>query len=190
MTYPITSARGQEMMTHLPRYYETSRVVRALMQAAGSELDKLRQALDGVLNQHFVKTATWGLDRWESELGLPISPDQPENERRERIISRLRGFGTATIAVVKSVAESYDKGKIDVIEDHAAYTVTIRFVDTTGIPPHLADLQAVLRAVIPAHLDIKYEYNYFVWDELDAKGWTWDALDALGLTWDQLEVYS
>ena len=187
--YPITSIRGQEMLTYLPRYYETSRVMRSILQAEGSELDKLRQALDDILNQFFVRTATWGLDRWEEELGLSPALDQPESERRDRIVSRLRGTGTATIAVVKQVAESYDKGSIDVIEDHAAYTVTIRFVDTTGVPPNLDDLKAAVRAVLPAHLVIEYEFNYFLWDDLDAQGWTWDEFDALGLTWDELEVF-
>lgn len=187
--YPITSTRGQEMLSYLPRYYETSRVMWAILQAEGSEFDKLRQALDETLDQFFVRTATWGLDMWETELGLTPAHDQPDAERRDKIISRLRGFGTATIGIVKQVAESYDKGAIDVIEDHAAYTVTIRFVDTSGVPPNIDDLKAAVRAVVPAHLDIKYEFNYFVWDELDKKLWTWDQLDALNLTWSELEVY-
>jgi len=178
------------MLTYLPRYYETSRIMRAILQTEGIEFDKLRQALDETLNQFFVNTATWALDKWEEELGLPITPDQPEAERRTKIISRLRGYGTATIYVVKKVAESYDKGSINVIEDHAAYTITIQFVDTTGVPPNLNDLKAAVRAVVPAHLDIKYEFNYFIWDELDKKLWTWDQLDALNLTWSELEVYS
>lgn len=185
----ITSARGQEMMTYLPRYYETSRVMRGIMQVGGAELDNLRQALDEILAQTFVQTATWGLDKWEEELGLPVTPDQPIEERRDKIISRLRGYGTATISVIKSVAEAYDKGRVDVIEDHAAYTVIIRFVDTRGVPPNLADLQAAVRAVLPAHLDVVYQFNYLIWNELDAKGWTWDYLDSLNLTWDELEVY-
>ncbi|SMB97929.1 hypothetical protein SAMN00808754_2032 [Thermanaeromonas toyohensis ToBE] len=188
--YEITSTRGKEMLTYLPRYYETSRVMKAILQAQGSEFDKLRQALDEVLNQFFVSTATWGLERWEKELGLPPAEDQPESERRDRIISRLRGYGTATIYVVKKVAESYDKGAVDVIEDFEGYTVTIRFVDTTGVPPNLEDLKAAVRAVVPAHLDLKYEFNYFIWDEWDAKNETWDAFDSLALTWDQLEVRS
>lgn len=186
--YTITSTRGQEALTYLPRYYETSRVMKAILQAEGAEFDKLRQALDETLNQFFVSTATWGLDRWESELGLPPASDQPDAERRDRIISRLRGYGTATIRIVKQVAESYDKGAVDVIEDFAVYTVTIRFVDITGIPPNIDDLKAAVRAVVPAHLDIRYEYNYFIWNEWDAKNETWDAFDLLALTWDQLEV--
>lgn len=186
--YPITSTRGQEMLTYLPPYYETSRVMRALLEAEGLELDKLRLALDETLNQFFVNTATWGLDRWEEELGLPVTPNQPEAERRDKIISRLRGYGTATISVVKQVAEAYDKGAIDIVEDHVAYTITVQFVDTTGVPPNLDDLKAAVRAVVPAHLDILYEFNYFLWDEWDKKQETWDQFDSLALTWDQLEV--
>lgn len=184
----ITSIRGQEMLTYLPPYYETSRVMKTILQTEGIEFDKLRQALDETLNQFFVRTATWGLDKWEEEIGLPIMPDQLEAERRNKIISRLRGYGTATILVVKQVAEAYDKGTIDVIEDFSCYSITIQFVDTAGIPPNLDDLKAAVRAVVPAHLEILYEFNYFLWDEMDIKAWTWDQLDALALTWEELEV--
>lgn len=188
--YPITSTRGKEMLSYLPKYYETSRMMRALLEAEGLEFDKLRQALDETLNQFFVRTATWGLDRWEEEIGLPVTHDQPVAERRDKIESRLRGYGTATISVVKQVAEAYDKGAIDIIEDHSAYTITVRFVDTTGVPPNLDDLKAAVRAMVPAHLDILYEFNYFLWQEWDAKNETWDAFDLLALTFDQLEVRS
>lgn len=187
--YLITSSSGLRMMRYLPRYYDSSRVVRALNQGRGEEIDKLRQSLNETLDQFFVNTATWGLDTWEEELGLPVTPAQPEPERRDKIRSRLRGYGTCTIKLVKQVAESYDNGSVDVIEDQAGYIVIIKFVDTQGVPPNIDDLKAAVRAVVPAHLDLQYEYAYFIWDELDAKNWTWDQLDALALTWDQLEVY-
>jgi len=185
----LTSTRGRIMLGYLPPYYETSRVMHALLQAEGAEFDELRRALDEVLDQFFVRTATWALERWEEELGLSPAPEQPIAERRDRVVSRLRGIGTATIRVVKETAQAYDKGMVDVIEDHAAYTVTIRFVDTTGVPPNLDDVKAAVRAVLPAHLAVEYEFNYFLWDELDAQAWTWDQLDQLCLAWDELEVY-
>ncbi|WP_199615559.1 YmfQ family protein [Paenibacillus alkalitolerans] len=184
----LTSPRGQTMLTYLPRYYEASRVMRSLLQAEGAEVDKIRQALNETLDQFFARTATWGLNDWEEELGLAPATDQPDSERRDRIVSRIRGTGTATIRVVKDVAESYDNGEIDVIEDYAAYIVTVRFVDTTGIPPNLEDLKAAVRAVLPAHLALEYEFNYFIYDELDAKNWTWDQVDSFAYTWDQWEV--
>lgn len=185
----LTSTRGTAMLSYLPAYYETSRIMKSVLQAQGGEMDLVREALDDTLKQFFVQTATWGLDRWEQELGLAVAPEQPVGERRDKITSRLRGYGTATLSIVKKVAESYQNGTIDPIEDFAAYTVTIKFVDTAGVPANLGDVQAALRAVIPAHLDVTYEFNYFVWNELDAHNWTWDQFDAFGLTWDQWEVF-
>ncbi len=136
-----------------------------------------------------MNTATWGLDTWEQELGLTVAPAQPESERRDRIRSRLRGTGACTIKLVKQVAESYVNGAVGVIEDQAGYIVIVKFVDTQGVPPNIDDLKAAVRAIVPAHLGISYEFAYFIWNELDAQAWTWDALGALALTWDQLEVY-
>lgn len=186
---PLTSERGREMLTYLPPYYETSRVMRSILQAQGSELDKLRQALDETLAQFFVDTATWGLPIWEQMLGLPPAEEETIEERRDRVKSKIRGYGTATIRTIKNVAESYDKGVIDVAEDFSKYTV-IRFVDTTGIPSNLEDLKAIVREMVPAHLAIEYEFNFFVWDELEEKNWTWDQLDGLNLSWSELEVYA
>ena len=164
----ITSIRGKEMIRYLPRYYETSRVMKSILQVEGMEFDDLKAALDETLDQFFVRSATWGLDQWEKELGLAPAQDQPNSERRDRIISRLRGTGTATIRIVKEVAESYDNGAINVIEDHAIYTVIIRFVDTAGVPPNLNDLKAAVRAVLPAHLDIVYEFAYLFIADVEA----------------------
>ena len=177
------------MLTYLPRYYENSRVMRAILQAQGAELDKLRQALDEVLAQFFVDTATWGLSIWEQMLGLPPADDETIEERRDRIKSKIRGYGTATIRTIKKVAESYDKGIIDVAEDFSKYTV-IRFVDTTGIPSNIEDLKKIVRELVPAHLANEYEFNFFIWDELDRRMWTFDQLDILSLKWDELEIYS
>lgn len=66
----LTSPRGREMFSYLPGYYETSRIMQADMNAKGAEMDLLFAALEETLQQFFVRTATWGLDRWESELGI------------------------------------------------------------------------------------------------------------------------
>lgn len=186
---PLTSERGQEMLGYLPGLYQDSVVTQDLLQAEGTEFDALRQALDEIVNQFFARTATWALDRWEQELGLVTDTSQTDSERQDRIVSRIRGTGTATISVVQSVAESYDKGAIDISEEFGSYSLTVYFVNTTGVPPNLGDLKAAVRSVVPAHLDITYRFNYFRWDQLDAMDDTWDQFDALGLTWDELAVY-
>jgi hypothetical protein len=185
----LTSPRGQAALSYLPSLYETSRVMQTILQGQGVELDALRQAIDETLNQFFARTATWGLDLWEEELGLTPAPDQPDSERRDRIVSRIRGTGTCTISVVKQVAEAYDQGAVEVTEQPALYQVTVAFVDTRGVPPNIDDLKAAVEAVIPAHLQVAYQFLYTTWTEFDSFALTWDQVKALGITWDQLKTY-
>ncbi len=75
-----------------------------------------------------------------------------------------------------------------VIEDFAGYMVYIRFVDPPGIPFNFDEIEAAVRAMVPAHLGLYWIFASLTWDVLDALNLTWDQLDALNLTWDQLEV--
>jgi len=188
--YSITSPAGQRMMSYLPKYYESSRVTRALQQARGNEVDMLRQAMDETLNQFFVRTSTWKLGKWEEELGLTPEPGITDAQRQDRIISRLRGYGTCTIKLVKQVAEAYDNGTVDVFQDHTIYKTTVRFVDTLGVPPNIDDLKRAVREVVPAHFDLFFEYNYLIWTEWEDMVLTWDEMDVLNKTWDESEVWT
>jgi hypothetical protein len=193
--YPNDS-RGEMMMTYLPDYYQNSRVIRSIMETEGVEFNALGKALELILPQFFIETADdFGLKIWETELGLSTYPTMSKQnpyivERRQRIISKLKGYGTTTVEVLKKVAESYDKGEIEVIEDCPHYVIKVRFVNPDGIPANLLELTKTLRDITPAHLDIQFlKNNFFIWDELDAKNWLWNQLDDLELTWNLLEVY-
>jgi hypothetical protein len=186
----MTSQRGRLMLGYLPPFYESSEVMRARLDAEGAEFDLLRLTHDEVLAQMFARRATWALAELEAELGLPPAPSLTVQERQDRLVSKSRGMGTCTLHLVAQVAESYQYGDIDVIEDQAGYTVYISFVNRTGIPSNLPDLQAGIRAVVPANLVIQYLFNFFTFSELDAQGWTWSDLDGLNLTWDELAVYA
>jgi len=106
----MISEAGNRMLDNMPQYYLTSIVMRTIWDAQGREIDQLYQALDEVLKQFFVSTATWGLELWEQFLGLPIDKTKPEQFRRERITAKLRGYGTITKEVIKNVASSFANG--------------------------------------------------------------------------------
>lgn len=177
-------------MSYLPDYYQTSEIQINIAQAEGLEFDKLRQAISETLAQFFVRTATWTLDDWEEELGLTPANNQPDSERQARIVSKIRGYGTATISLIGEVAQSYDNGKVAAIQDHAAYKVYIRFIDTLGIPPNLDDCKKALREIVPAHLDIEYEFSYLIYNLLTASGKTYDQIKAAGITYDQFRTWT
>ena len=153
-----------------------------LQQALDPEAAALRAVAEDAMAQLDVNTATWGLKYWEQALGVPVDKEKEPAYRRSRIISKLRGAGVTTTAMVKSVAEAFSNGEVEIISDSAAYTVTIKFVGAIGTPPNMADLTAALRDIMPAHLAWVYEYTYNTWAVTKQHTWaelksrTWAAV--------------
>lgn len=163
----FTSSRGAELFSYLPAYYEFSRVIRADVDAKGAEMDALYAALNETLEQFFVKTASWGLDRWEAELGISIDRNKPIEQRRAVIESKLRGAGTFSGRLVRSVAEAYNGGTVGVSFQPEEWAFTVQFKDTLGIPPNLADLTDVIEEIKPAHLAVRFEFKYLLIRDVD-----------------------
>ena len=143
-----------------PEFWKDSALTVKIIDAMGAETEILRGALADLLAQCNVATATWGLDLWERQLGLETDVEKDLDFRRTRVISRLRGTGTVTVAMIQNVAESFSNGEVAVIEDAANYHFDIKFVGTIGIPPNMDDLTAVINEIKPAHLTYAYIYVY------------------------------
>lgn len=163
----MPSKRGREMFSFLPAYYENSRIMNADMNSKGTELDSLFESLDEILQQLFVQSATWGLGRWEYELGIETDPLKPIEQRRAVVESKLRGSGKFSGRLVKNVAEAYDGGTVDVSFQPQEWNFTIHFIDTVGIPPNLDDLKAVIEEIKPAHMTVEYEFSYLLIRDID-----------------------
>ncbi|BBI31461.1 YmfQ family protein [Cohnella abietis] len=176
-------------MTYLPSYYATSRIMSSNIDAQGAELDKLWHALNEVLEQNFIFTATWGLDLWEVELGIATDYSKPTDQRRSVILSKIRGIGSVTINLIKSVAESYDGGTVDVTVQNGAYTFIVKFVDTLGIPPNLDDLKQAIEEIKPAHLAVEYAFTYSTFGRLQESGISFGGIEAAAVSFGQLETW-
>lgn len=186
----------KDMFDYLPKYYalmdahdSSPGIVNNLLHQEAVEIINLNLQIKDVLRQFFIDHATWGLARWEAICGIPIDENKPEEQRRSVIKSKIRGAGTVTLAVIKNVADSFQNGEIKVEENFADYEVVITFIGKRGVPPNENDVRAALREIVPAHLNLKFQYTYLLWNELDFAQLTWDELDALNMTWDELEVW-
>lgn len=192
-TYTVERPPRATFWEHVQRwdnraFYGRSKVYEDHMTNVGVEMDAAHDTVYDLLDQFFIDTATWALPRWENELGLVPREGASLQERTEAIRARTRGLGTATIKLLKTVAQAYAGGTIDVIEDYPNYTILIQFVDIAGVPLNEQDIKNALREIIPAHLDVEYVYRFSTWDRVDAADLTWDEVDALGLTWDEWDV--
>lgn len=146
--------------------YQNSSEVKAIQDgletASNALLDAVLLSQDNV----FVRTATNALYMWETMLGLPSGSDESNYVRRSRIISKLRGAGTATVAMIKQVAESYTNGEVDVIENFSDYSFTIKFISQRGVPDGINLLKRAIEEIKPAHLHVYYEFQYNTHDDL------------------------
>ncbi len=176
------------LKAYLPPFIREDPVMAAYFDAVGPELE---DAIDRGLSipaQAWPHLVTWGMARLEAVYGLPTDADAPVEKRRSALVARMRGSGMSTGAHITGIAQSYAGGAVSLTEDPANYKVTVEFTDELGVPPYLDELQAALRAAIPAHLLIEYILNWTTFGALDAAGVTWGDLDTAGTTWGELKT--
>jgi Uncharacterized protein conserved in bacteria (DUF2313). len=163
---------------YLPRFYGDFRQVVEMLKTEASEFTRLRALLLDVLNQFYVETATYGLDRWEKITDIEYLPQRSIPSRRHYINAKLRGVGTVTPALLKSIVDAFYTAEI--YEEPSEYKVRIKLIGKRGVPKNLEDIEAVVNDVIPAHLQPYFEFTYLPWSEVEAAG----------LTWEQAEQYT
>lgn len=173
-----------DITKYVPLFLLQSKVFQVLYNAENYDLTSVENAIEDVLNQCFVDTATGGLELWEQFLGLPVDKTKSDTFRRERIKAKLRGYGTVTKEFIKNVASSFANGEVEVIEYPSEYKFVIKFTGIKGIPPNIADLTKTIEEIKPAHLNYEYQYTYNVWNFLISKVWN----DLTSYTWDQVRV--
>lgn len=171
------------LIDRYPVFWLASEPTVWIISALGGETDALRASLSDLLAQCNVETATWGLVLWERQLGIDTDVEKPYDYRRSRILSKLRGTGTVTVAMIKNMAESFSNGEVDVIEDAANYHFDVKFVGTMGIPPNMDDLTAAIEEIRPAHLTYAYIYVYRTWQMVGDKTWA----QASAYTWQEMK---
>lgn len=171
--------------------YGRSHLVAALLASVGPEFDDLRSTVEDIGKSTSVTNASaWALELMEAEAGIPALPDASDADRRARLrAAGWRASGTATPARIRELAATWQFGAVEITEDYADYTVTLKFVSIDGEPADLAGLQRAMRRVIPANLAINYAFTWFTWGDLRALGITWEDLRILDVTWAELGVY-
>lgn len=173
-----------DLMVKLPEHYQNSPQVRELQRVLGLMADEAEGALEETLAQFFPQTAYgWGLELWERAYGIPVDLSKPLEYRRTRVISKLRGQGATTVAMIQNVAESFSNGQVEIEEHNDEFYFVVRFTSNYGVPPNIEDLRAAINEIKPAHLAWLFEYLYRTWGQAGA--YTWGALAEH--TWDDLK---
>jgi len=136
--------------------HEQNYVGKAIQGAYDKELEILRNVKQDTFSQFFVDTATWGLDHWEKMLCIKTNSKLTYKTRRSNIKAKLRGRGTTTIQVLKSVCEAYVKSDTTVTEHAKEFYFTLDFIVNNTDYNTLLELDKFIKQIKPCHLYHKF----------------------------------
>ncbi|HBE9436102.1 phage-like element pbsx protein xkdT [Clostridioides difficile] len=146
----ITSKKGREMLLTLSPIYEQSLVMNSIYEAIGSEFDNLELLNKEIELQLFPQTATWGLEFWESRIGLTTNIDEDIEARRRKVIAKLQMKYIVNPSRLATIIKSYTGTDVYIEEDIAPYTfkVTANVDDVINYE----DFKYITNKTKPSHL--------------------------------------
>lgn len=176
-----------DLMKYLPEYYHANKTMNSIENYIAIEIGRVKFNAQDIMDQLYVDNATWGLSRWEENLGINTDLNQSYEARREVIKAKLRGSGTVTKILIKNVAEAFSGGEVNIIENFSNYSFTVDFIGIKGIPSNMAGLIDSIEDIKPAHLGYSFKYTYTVWNFIEK--FTWQVVSINSKKWDDLKVY-
>ena len=154
------------MLEKMPGYYRKSKVMTELCKSIENEFERLKQETILTENQFFVILSDRDIKSHEEDVGLVPDTSADIETRRGRVLSKLRGTGTVTKTMMKNVAASFVNGDIEIIEYPSEYYFAVKFTSKTGVPYNIADIQAMIEEIKPAHLAVEYIFTYRLWQDI------------------------
>ena len=85
--------------------------------------------------------------------------------------------------MMKNVAASFVNGDIEIIEYPSEYCFAVKFTSKTGVPYNIADIQAMIEEIKPAHLAVEYIFTYRLWQDILDEIQIWTAAKNYSWEW-------
>lgn len=163
-----------------------NKTISEILKVEQYQLELEEKAIDNLIREFFIDTATFSLDTWAKFAGIEDDPLLDLDVRRSNIKAALKAKEVTTVEVIKPIAESYSNGTCEIIEDYANYKFTVKFTGTVGVPSRIDEIRKIIDKVKPAHLAYDFEFKYRTWNDIKAYGKTWNEWKAYGKTWKDL----
>ena len=170
--------KSEDTLKKLEKQMRKSQVVRDIVNAMLHILNEVDEQTENLPKQIRPSTSTILLSKWEKEFGMEVREDYPEKFRQETLLAKERGAESVTKAVIKNTAESFSGAEVEINVNTDESLIMIKFAGTVGIPTNMEDLKRALEDIIPAHMELQYEYVYNTWKDVSK------------LTWRELKQYT
>lgn len=150
-----------KLIDKLPYFYEECPKVNTIQEGLGSETETLYSKVRATTDQLYVNTATWGLVEWEKFAGVK-NTSGTINQRRTRVINKLKAKGTTTLEVFTNICNMYaDNVKVE--EIYHEYALMISLIEEkesfNPVEYKLSEMDEAIWEVKPAHLNHYFNFT-------------------------------
>ena len=175
-----------ELTQYVPkRYWGNDEVQKLIYEKLSKRLNWLEGIFEEIVNNAYIKDMDdESLSKLEKEFKIKPDGEMTLEDRKDFLLSILRGIGVTNVEKLKNIAKTYECGDIEVIQNYSSYSIIIKFVSVLGIPKRLNDLKKAIEKVVPCHLGISYEFKYNTLNDLTP--YTLQEFVTKGLTLDDL----
>lgn len=156
MTHEWMRQKMVDILAYLPKFLQKSPLFKGTNDADNREHETIRLDLQDLLNQFFIKSATWGLERWEDLVGIKTDTTKSLESRRDAVIAKLQNPESVTEAFLRGLINQYILDKSGTVTDHPETYSTdfnIPLVDKASLLCIAKDV----RTYIPAHIGQVYK---------------------------------
>lgn len=160
----------------------------AELEAEGQALDQMESGLEDVQREMLVSTAEGrGLETIECLLARRPVTNSLEM-RRAALAALLRiGGDSFTLAAINDNLKGCGLNAVASETGTPGYVV-VRFPDVPGIPDGFEEMREIIESILPAHVEIEYDFWYITWALMEERFETWGDIEAISpVTWEELE---
>lgn len=145
-----------DILKYLPPFLGKDKSFKAVNNADSTEHDAIRADLQDLLDQLYVVTATWGIEKWEELVDIAPQGGTDIAARRAAVLLKLKKSPSVTVAFLQSLINQYIADKSGTVTDHPE-TYSTDFNVPLLDKENLAGMTRDVRIYIPAHIGPVYK---------------------------------
>ena len=126
----LKSKTAIEGLDYITPVYHKAKTALWIMEAMGVQGDLFVKWVNETVEQILPQTATWALDYWEEEYGLPVHPNISMEQRRQKILLAVRTRAPMNPKRLEQILMFlYSLKKVSVLERTAKNTFAVQLYE-------------------------------------------------------------
>lgn len=145
-----------DILKYLPPFLGKDKSFKATNNADSTEHDAIRADLQDLLDQLYVATATWGIEKWEELVDIAPQDGADIADRRAAVLLKLKKPPSVTADFLEKLINRYVADKSGTVTDHPE-TYSADFNIPLLDKANMSGMTRDVRIYIPAHIGPVYK---------------------------------